>query len=519
MTTSNLILPSFLPSFLTGVLNRSVITNTRAVNTGSVNDPSAEWWDMFDHWELPIHLMEGTVAMRAAKRTFLPQEEREEDSAYTNRLTRTVLYGAYSRTLKSLAGLPFKRNPIVEGLSEDLEYLLDVADNQGRNLTNFCHNVLLDVLNFGKGHILVDFPVSPGDITLAQERDLGMNPYFVQISPLNLIGWETDFIGGSEVLTQIRIFEEYTTQDPDNEFRKINVQRVRVIEPDRVRIFEQREDTTSQFELVETLPNTLGFIPLVTIYGNRIGTMQAYPVLEELAWLNLRHYQKLSDVDNIEHVANTPILFGAGFGEDEIADIEIGPHRAIFSSNADAKMRYVEHTGVAIRASQESLRELEKRMITMGADLLVKSSGGRVTATAKMLDDAKSVSILEAGVLNLEEGIKQAFEYAALWKNQELEDFKINIGDNLDVPLSANDFTSLIQLANESKITQEELISELKRRGILSDSFRSEALPEPEPAPNPFEEQKESEEEDNEDQDDEEGSTGSADEEEEEDNQ
>lgn len=471
----------FLPSFLRPPLS-AIIPRHDIIGGDQISTPSEDYWSMYEHWELPVHLMGGTLAMRSATTTYLPKEERETDAAYTNRLCRTILYGVYSRTIKVLSGLPFVRPIILEDIPEPLEYLEDLADNQNRSLTDFANDILQDIIHFGKSHILVDFPNTAGVQTLQDEQDRGVRPYFIQVSPLNLIGWETRIEGSSEVLTQIRIFEDFSVPDMDKDYGTKPVRRVRVYGEESIEIYEQSEGEV-EYKLVDSMVNTLGYIPLVTVYGNRKGFMMSEPVLEELAWLNLRHYQKQSDLDHIEHFVNQPLLFGAGFDDGEITNIEIGPNRAIFANNVDAKLTYVEHTGTSIGAAQRSMEALEKRMTVMGADLLMKQTGGRVTATASILDNTESVSLLENIIISLEKGLEQAYAMAGDWLDIEADDVVVTIGDNLDLPLSANDFTSLLSLSSQGEITNEELLSELKRRGLLSDSFRGEPLPEEESSP------------------------------------
>ena len=54
----------------------------------NVNDPSTAWINMEPHWLLIEVLLQGTYGIRKKHRTYLPQEPRELDEAYDNRLLR-----------------------------------------------------------------------------------------------------------------------------------------------------------------------------------------------------------------------------------------------------------------------------------------------------------------------------------------------------------------------------------------------------------------------------------------------
>ena len=56
----------------------------------NVNDPNTAWYAQEPHWVLIEDLISGTYGMRRKHRRYLPQEPRELDDAYDNRLARSV---------------------------------------------------------------------------------------------------------------------------------------------------------------------------------------------------------------------------------------------------------------------------------------------------------------------------------------------------------------------------------------------------------------------------------------------
>ncbi len=433
-----------------------------------VATPSLAYQQMAARWKLPSTLMGGTLAMRAAGTTYLPKMPKEDPGAYQDRLNSSTLFNGFGRTVRLLAGRPFSR-PVVLGQTRDeLVQMAADVDLGGRDLTAFARDLLTDMVTHGKAHVLVDHPAQPNPdqpANLAEERALKLRPYFVQISPENLIGWRGRQAGGVEALEQIRIKE--TAVEPDGEWGDRQVERVRVIHPGSFDLYRYNGKAWD-LERAKS-PITLGKVALVTIYGQRTGFLTCKPPLEDLAFLNLRHWQSQSDQDNILHVVRVPLLFFAGFSEKDLGVIAIGPNRAIHHQKTDAKVSFIEHTGAGIAAGRQDLQDLEARMAIMGADLLVRRPGNE-TATAKAIDTAESVSDLQAMVRNLETGLEQAFALAAEWL--KLGDTEVQVDIHQDFGLSlreAGDLDQLLKARLAREITQTTYLTELKRRGVLGD--------------------------------------------------
>jgi hypothetical protein len=77
-----------------------------------VAEPSAQWSEQISTWNLVDTLWGGTEAMRAAAKIYLPQEPAEEETAYFNRLARSVLTPMYPDTIKKLMG-KIMRQPVI----------------------------------------------------------------------------------------------------------------------------------------------------------------------------------------------------------------------------------------------------------------------------------------------------------------------------------------------------------------------------------------------------------------------
>lgn len=486
----NSLFPSFIHHSGATLTRQNAVHVARANLLGGPATPNPAWEVMFQRWKPIIHLLGGTLAMREAGTEYLPQEEGEEKHIYLNRLTRAVLYGAYSRTVKTLAGLPFMNPLHVNDMPTELEYLLTDADGEGQSLNAFAKQILLDLINYGKAHILVEYPSVQGSLSLAEERDMNIRPYLCRVDPVKAIGWKYTTVGSKRLLDEFRIFEDVEVEDPSNPWGVVHERHVRSITRDAVTVYKinsSETDSKSAFEVVDEVPNDLGRVNVVTIYGNKTGFMQGAPVLEELAWLNIRHYQKVSDLDNIEHICNVPMAYALGVDEEEAEDLVFSPHTMIKSGNENMKLGYLEHSGNAIPASQDSIKDLEMRMVAMGADMLApRGTSTRETGIAKTIDNTKATSVLQELVEALEIGIEESIQLAAEWLDLEESEAQVNIGDKISLTVDANLVTNLIDLARSGNMTFEQLTMELQKRNLISESTQlqeAELPEEPSQAP------------------------------------
>nr|WP_249808303.1 DUF4055 domain-containing protein [Bradyrhizobium sp. 177] len=201
--------------------------------------------------------------------------------------------------------------------------------------------------------------------------------------------------------------------------------------------------------------------------------MTGEPPLQDLADLNVAHWQSQSDQRNILTVARVPVLFGAGIEAEAV--LEIGASSMVRVSNPEAKLTYVEHTGAAIGAGDKDLQNLQFQMQACGLQLLVDNPGQ--TATGEMRDDVKENSSLAHMVAALQDALEQSLgfmaEYAALGA-----DAGGSLAVNTDFGITGRmgDVQYLTQAVIAGKIDDQTYIDELRRRGALSDAVDTETV-------------------------------------------
>ena len=439
----------------------------------SIDTKCSQYKNCDDERNIVRALSKGTCGMRGAGQFLLPKEPAEEEEDYKARLARSFLFNAYGNAKSSMIGKIYANPVQLEGTHPLLEGLLEDADLAGQDLTGFMRAVQDDSLDHGVSYILVDNPMSDPNLSKEQEDRLKIRPYFVHVKRDNLIGWDFERVGGVDVLKEIRIEERfYEKKNPEIEgvkrtnWEEIELHQVRVIRPDDYEIW--REDETGAFHLIEEGVWTLGKIPLVPVPTNMVARFVGEPSFRDLAFLNVQHWQSMSDQKNILHVARVPILFGKQLGDNKPSSIGAGV--SVFADAEESDLKYVELQGHSIQAGREDLKDTEDRMSILALEPQV-SRTGNVTATSKAIDQAKANTQIEAWSLAAEDALTTAIQYAFEWIGQEAEfsvvmdrDFSIGVEQSEDAKL-------LLSMYQTGALTIEQLYAELKRRNILDAGF------------------------------------------------
>lgn len=481
-----------------------------AQTAAQVDTPSNAYGIMAGLWALPRTLMGGTKAMRLAGEAYLPKEPGESQTAYLNRLSRTTLYNAFKRTVYTLVGKPFSKDIVRKDIPAEVEPLLENIDLAGRNLTIFLKDLLVDAVSNGISYILVEFPPQLPNIqnpdgtvrrpSLAEERELGRRPYWVNVNSANLIFAYVERVQGKDRLIHARIKEDATVRDGPYGERTVN--RIRVLEPGRWELWEKQ--TNGQWSQIDQGITSVKDIPLVAVYGRRVAAFQGEPPLEDLADLNVAHWQSSSDQRHILHFARVPILVATGWLTDDLnshhyaerspdnvevtvdednqitsrrqTGLEIGPNRILYAPTG-ADLKIVEHTGASIEAGERDLTKLEDMMGAVGASLLVQRPGNP-TATAKTLDTVESNSELGTIVQSLQDAAEQALVYTGEYLGIS-PDASGELVIHKDFGISLRDFQDLGELLKArlaGEIDRQTYLNEIKRRGMIADDTDVEAV-------------------------------------------
>ena len=421
-----------------------------------VSDANTSWFAQEPHWILIEDLLGGTYGIRRKHRRYLPQEPRELDESYDNRLARSVVAPFYQRLERMLAGMLTRKPVRLEDTSDVItEQLFDV-DMQGNDLNVWTYETARKLVRYGHVGTLVDAPQDGG------------RPYWVNYTPRQILGWRTEPKDGQQMLTMLRLSETIILPDPDSKYGEKSVQQVRLLTPGGYQIHQK--DDQGEFRVTDEGTTSLDKIPFSVAYSNRVGYLESRPPLEDIAELNLKTYQVQSDLDNQLHISAVPMLAFFGFPS-AAEEVSAGPGEAI-AFPAEGKAEYIEPKGTSFEYQFRRLEQLAAQINELGLSAVLGQKLSAETAEAKRIDRSQGDSTMMVIAQNMQDMIDNCLRFHAQYLGQGVTAGSCLINrDFIGARLEPQEIQSLLQLYTAGTITQETLLQNLADGEVLGDDF------------------------------------------------
>lgn len=434
----------------------SGLSGRQRVGTATnVNDPNTAWVNMEPHWVLIETLMTGTYGIRKKHRTYLPQEPRELDEAYDNRLMRSVLAPFYARLERMLAGMLTRKPVRLTGVADAItEQLFDV-DLQGNDLNVWTYETARKCIRYGHVGVLVDAPAA------------GQNgrPYWVTYTPRDILGWRYEMEGGKQRLVQLRLVEKILV--PDGLYGEKEVEQVRVLTPGAFEIHQKNQ--RGEFVVVDEGRTSLSEIPFSVAYSNRLGLLESRPPLADIAELNLKQYQVQSDLDNQLHISAVPMLAFYGFPQ-ATEEVSAGPGEAI-AFPAEGRAEYIEPGGRSYEAQFKRLEQVAQQINELGLAAVLGQKLSAETAEAKKIDRSQGDSTMMVIAQQMQDLIDNCLVFHAEYMQERSVGSSFVNRDFLASRLEPQEIQALLQLYSAGSITQKTLLDQLAEGEVLGDEF------------------------------------------------
>jgi len=422
-----------------------------------VNDHNSAWANMEPHWILIEDLLEGTYGMRKKHRRYLPQEPREQDDSYDNRLSRSVCPPYYQRLERMLAGMLTRKPVRLDDVNDDIREQLFNVDLQGHDLNVWTYEITRKLVRYGHVGVLVDAPVE------GEGR-----PYWVTYTPRDILGWRSEIANGAVRLTQLRLMERIVL--PDGEFGEKRVEQIRVLEPGRYSLY--RWDDDSDWVKTQEGETNLPEIPFAIAYSNRVGLLESRPPLEDIAELNLKTYQVQSDLDNQLHISAVPMLAFYGFPS-SAEEVSAGPGEAI-AFPAEGRAEYIEPEGKSFEAQFKRLEQLSRQINELGLSAVLGQKLSAETAEAKQIDRSQGDSTMMVIAQQVQDLIDNCLQFHAAYLGvSDIGSSYIN-RDFIGARLEPAEQLALLQLYTAGTISQKTLLEQLAAGEVLGDDFDME---------------------------------------------
>jgi hypothetical protein len=195
--------------------------------------------------------------------------------------------------------------------------------------------------------------------------------------------------------------------------------------------------------------------------------MEAMPPNIELAELVLEHYQDMSDQKSLEKISRVAIMTASGYDPQELDGFTIGALNLLESTNIEAKLNIVEHSGSAVAIGRGALKILEDKMEELSLKPELNRTSGDVTASEVISNAFNSQSDLMSWTNATEEGMREAFRMAYKYIKADDSDLIISVYKDFTIAGNVSDLGALTLLYTSGALDAETLLFEFKRRGSL----------------------------------------------------
>ena len=391
-----------------------------------------EGYDKFiADWTDCQSVLDGGRAVKAAGDRFLPKPEGMLPAAYRSYVQRALFYGATGRTVEALTGAVFRREPTVE-IQKSFEAELADVTLSGVSFQAIAQDIFSRVLGVGRHGVLIDW------------SDTNARPYWSRYDATSITNWQTERIGGKQVLTQV-ILHEVATTPSDDPFRPNQTEQYRQLMLDtlvnaegpdgrgldvtyeyhnivwqpRVTKDETGRETVEWIIVSDTVPMRRGesipFIPFTFFGPGGIDPLPLRPPLIDLVEVNLAHYRVSADHKHALFLTAQPTPWVTGAKEGESEDLKIGSSIAWVFENADSKVGMLEFTGAGVEAMQKDLQDMQRQMSVLGARLLEVPPTHQEAAAAVRMRHAGDDAVLQKIAMSVGGGLSQVLRQHAWW--------------------------------------------------------------------------------------------------------
>lgn len=421
---------------------------------------------------------------------------------YDRRLAVAVLYPGVERAVNQAVGRVCRRP--IQLLGTDNVVLLEVeknVDRLGHDLHTFSKRAFRDAVAAGFVVIFCDYPKAPANpdgtpmrLTREQEAQLALRPVWRAYGADCVLGAAWDYPNDVPRLCFLRLLEESRELNPVT-LQHVLRERVRLLwledqgagKPPRVGYALLEREVKDKGEkgdvtVVEgpgVYSEQMDEIPVGVCYCDiDHGELSADPYFENLARWNLRDYNKQSDLDEIEYVANVPVPYLAGGNKDNAKWSEWNAELMWFLPK-DAKVGYWEHSGKSIEGLKQSITEGREVQRFMSLEPMLPKDAGRLTASENETRADSAMSDIEAFARSLKACLERCWMLSAKYLQPRIVKPGLTLTVSLDATIeelhtSGEAASKILELRKLGDLSQETEWSELQRHGVLSYDFDPE---------------------------------------------
>lgn len=387
-----------------------------------------DYAENYDAWETVEDACAGESEVKGKGVKYLPQPNPTDKSPanaerYKQYKARAVYYNVTRRTLQSLTGACFSQTPTLV-TPPLLSYVNTDIDGHGLSIYQQSQVAVSEVLQKGRVGILVDYPQTTAQATLADMQSGRIRSTVALYEAEDIINWRTEKVGANHVLSLV-VLKECAQQVTEDGFGTQEVDQYRVLRlAGGVYVIElyQFNDKTQTWDMIaESIPlNSSGMawtqIPFAFI-GSVSNSAQCDPApLYDLATLNLAHYRNSADYEDSVYMTGQPQAWISGLSNEwrdwlQEQGVYIGARAAmLLPENGNFGIAQAAPNTLA----KEAMDAKERQMLAIGARLITPGSAVK-TATEAQAENESEHSVVSLIAANVSEAYTLALEWMGEW--------------------------------------------------------------------------------------------------------
>jgi hypothetical protein len=458
-----------------------------------VNIPCESWNWMSKYWTTLDIVSDGFESARSAVGSIMFQEHAESDSSFQSRLKHLDFLPLFARLIDLSASMicrkaitVIRHEDATDALVEQIEEHLEDIDSMGNSLDVFARDFLKTQMTYSIAGIFVDAPSIPLGVklSLADEKQFKLRPYWVKIHPQDVIAWRHERNGAEFKLVHLRIKSTMETRIGEFGTKTIPIIKVYDLTGETVlcRTFcktekdgdvDWTEDSSMRSEI------RLPYIPYFAMNTNQQSLMVARPEMYELAVLNLNHARVSSNLAFALNLAAHPKLkrirtveFQPDFdGTDN--QVDMAPDK-VLTPGVGEDYEWLSAPDSAFVALERRIEKYENDSQRLWTMMVLSQNTYAQSATSKSMDSNQGDSILLKTVIALDSVLERCMQ-----AHVDLMDVT-KIGEKCSISLNCNRDLDQQKMSTEMlrEFSDLQIKGQLSKRCLLEQLKRGQVLPE-----------------------------------------
>lgn len=430
-----------------------------------------EYISMQSRWQMCRDAAAGEYEVHNKREMYLPKLEMEKDKSYETRLMMTPFFGATWRTIITLRGMMFRRDPVVavpDSMMDDLNNI----DYAGKSLISFAQKIAVEALTVGRVAVLTEYSMVPDGVTEADAIRSGARSFLKSYTAESILDWSHQNTGGRKILAMVRLLEDKTSYTDNIEIKEDD-QIHRVLELINgvytQRIFRVGNKGESEQIGPDIIPRmngaTLDFIPFQPIGVDSLDMNVEIPPLIDLVTMNFHHYRQSSSYERGCFISGLPTLMIYGNNDDSKV-IYVGGSMANSFPDPSARAEFVEVES-GFDALVGNLDKKEQYMAVLGARMLESRKDGVESGVAWERKQSGEESVLADIATTISNGLTQSLKWLAEWNGHESGDVRFELNrEFLPRSMTAQEVQAYMQAYLGNVISYDTLHHNFNKAGL-----------------------------------------------------